>query len=844
MRVVLPWATFEFRRQAFDFSVLNSGALTEMDSPALNRHRARQITHVMDSHSVRRSPRLSQQHFQSIRSTGDSDESLGRSSLVMTHRYARGHSTVLDESGQQLPVNEASNSVSTTKQLKKSTQQYKSFSSTTGQPYTASSVEVGTESSEESDAEGVVSQPVGFVLPPSVTASSANSTGTSFRPRRTDMPQHLYDVEYIKRQRFVHHKEKIITPPRPLNADTTDSGVSHSKVLSMTDQILWRVSSFFYLISTFLLYLDVELLRRFYSLVNPLLLFYQRVSDIRQRSFASFCYLLLLAVAALPLVCLLCGVSLREEPVSSGTGDISIATVKEMLRKEVALQLNYLKNDNYFRNLVAVEILEVQQVILSNGTSQVEAMNRTLLEKLYAMNQSLDNTIREIGNQLNGSFAILVSQLQLGVVRNISWSEGNVTVNLTKHYQTQLEDMNRTHHGIIQHQQDMLNKVKDSLHQILNQTKEELSDVIDDNALESHEKHEQMATKLEKLTNVTQDLDENVVGIEKSVQELKNITDLLSESGSGNITAVFQKLNDVTSEILSLHEKFQKEVNDLKLSRDNDSVIQEKMTNVFLVELNKILRDGNSTFFAELSKLFASAAEMKNISDAMRILEKKFKSGIPHPDPHPSDISEVIRKIVKEELADYSADRLGKFDFALHSVGATVTNQRSPTFNPQSIKDGESSNPLGWWLSLFNARDASCILDPNVYPGQCWAFPGQEGYVTIKLADNILISEVAIEHIPRALSPYDDDIFSAPKDFSVQVSPSLSEEWTSVGDFVFTGEESVQLFSIQNPPEHFVRYIKFEFHSNHGRKEFTCVYRVRVHGKLYVEESKQNKKQS
>jgi len=78
---------------------------------------------------------------------------------------------------------------------------------------------------------------------------------------------------------------------------------------------------------------------------------------------------------------------------------------------------------------------------------------------MYAMNQSLDNTIREIGNQLNGSFTILVTQLQLGVVRNLSWSEGNITVNLTKHYQTQLENMSRTHHGIIQHQQAMLNKV-------------------------------------------------------------------------------------------------------------------------------------------------------------------------------------------------------------------------------------------------------------------------------------------------------------------------------------------------------------------------------------------------
>lgn len=138
----------------------------------------------MDSHSVRRSPRLSQR----FHGTGDSDEILGRSSLIMTHRYTQGS----DESGQQLPM---SNSVNTTKQLKKSTQQYTSFSSTTGQPYTASPVEVGTESSEESDAEGVVSQPaVGFVLTSSVAASSANSTGTSIRPKRTDMPRHLYGM--------------------------------------------------------------------------------------------------------------------------------------------------------------------------------------------------------------------------------------------------------------------------------------------------------------------------------------------------------------------------------------------------------------------------------------------------------------------------------------------------------------------------------------------------------------------------------------------------------------------------------------------------------------------------
>jgi len=79
---------------------------------------------------------------------------------------------------------------------------------------------------------------------------------------------------------------------------------------------------------------------------------------------------------------------------------------------------------------------------------------------MYAMNQSLDSTIKEIGNQLNGSFAILLTQLQHGVVRNISWSEGNITLNLTEHYQAQLKEMNRTHHGIVQNQQGMLNEVQ------------------------------------------------------------------------------------------------------------------------------------------------------------------------------------------------------------------------------------------------------------------------------------------------------------------------------------------------------------------------------------------------
>lgn len=167
----------------------------------------RQVTNVIQSQSVRRSPRLSQR-FVSRLNTGDSNESLGRSSLVTTYHQSTRMTTssngqnvaVLDESGQRFPANDASDSVNVTKQLfhekKVSTQQTTSYSSTTGQPYTSSPVEVGTESSEDSDVESASHAASGFVLAPNITPNICEGfkggKRTSFRPGRTDMPCHLF----------------------------------------------------------------------------------------------------------------------------------------------------------------------------------------------------------------------------------------------------------------------------------------------------------------------------------------------------------------------------------------------------------------------------------------------------------------------------------------------------------------------------------------------------------------------------------------------------------------------------------------------------------------------------
>ena len=75
------------------------------------------------------------------------------------------------------------------------------------------------------------------------------------------------------------------------------------------------------------------------------------------------------------------------------------------------------------------------------------------------MSQSLNSRIEELGKQLNGSFIALITQLQHNVDRNLSWSEGNITINLTDQRQIALQEMNTTYQLIFQQQQNMLAQV-------------------------------------------------------------------------------------------------------------------------------------------------------------------------------------------------------------------------------------------------------------------------------------------------------------------------------------------------------------------------------------------------
>lgn len=57
-------------------------------------------------------------------------------------------------------------------------------------------------------------------------------------------------------------------------------------------------------------------------------------------------------------------------------------------------------------------------------------------------------------------------------------------------------------------------------------------------------------------------------------------------------------------------------------------------------------------------------------------------------------------------------------------------------------------------------------------PGNCWAFTGDRGQVTIRLAQKVYLFNITLQHIPKSIS-LSGSVDTAPKDFVIYVSAPL-----------------------------------------------------------------------
>ncbi|XP_018315610.1 uncharacterized protein [Mycetomoellerius zeteki] len=191
---------------------------------------------------------------------------------------------------------------------------------------------------------------------------------------------------------------------------------------------------------------------------------------------------------------------------------------------------------------------------------------------------------------------------------------------------------------------------------------------------------------------------------------------------------------------------------------------------------------------------------------------------------------EHVRKIVKEVLRIYDADKTGQVDYALETAGGQIISTRCT--QQYDIKSRAFS--LYGFTLYYESNNPRTVIQGNpIQPGVCWAFQDFPGYLLIQLRSFIYVTGFTLEHVSKLILP-NENMSSAPRKFNVWGLLNENDlEPVMFGEYEFTySDESLQYFPVQNteinkPYE----YIELRIRSNHGQLNYTCLYRFRVHGR-------------
>ncbi|EGX53703.1 hypothetical protein AOL_s00006g31 [Orbilia oligospora ATCC 24927] len=214
--------------------------------------------------------------------------------------------------------------------------------------------------------------------------------------------------------------------------------------------------------------------------------------------------------------------------------------------------------------------------------------------------------------------------------------------------------------------------------------------------------------------------------------------------------------------------------------------------------------------------------------------------------------------LIQAALHQYSATILQKPDYALLAHGTLIDPRlTSSTYDPY-----DTPGLLGKLTAFLRPgpNEPAHILTESTNVGDCWSFPQASGQVSLLLAEPIYPTDVTIDHVPRGIS---GDVSSAPQEIEVwvkiedeflrdqagkaasvaigEVSDNastrhyLANGYVRVASFIYdiNSQYPIQTFALPIELEKLgvsVRSVSFRILSNWGRKEYTSIYRLRVHG--------------
>ncbi|NXQ94249.1 SUN1 protein, partial [Sagittarius serpentarius] len=356
-----------------------------------------------------------------------------------------------------------------------------------------------------------------------------------------------------------------------------------------------------------------------------------------------------------------------------------------------------------------------------------------------------------------------------------------------------------------------------------------------------HQEHELRILTLEdllgKLSAESKDIQKELdVAKAKTVRDDDEHSQLLSK-----VKNLELELSRMKSELLTGES--------VKMSCEKIDVIHEKVDAQVRESLKLMLFGDQQDDFPEsllqwLTSNFVSKSDLqtslhdlelqilKNITLHMSVTNQKLTSEVVTNAVANAGISGITEAqaqiIVNNALKLYSQDKTGMVDFALESGGGSILSTRcSETYETKTALISLFGIPL-WYFS----QSPRVVIQPDMYPGNCWAFKGSQGYLVVRLSMKIYPTAFTVEHIPKTLSPT-GNITSAPRNFSVYgLDDEYQEEGKLLGQYVYDqGGEPLQMFPVMEKSENAFQIVELRIFSNWGHAEYTCLYRFRVHGK-------------
>lgn len=245
------------------------------------------------------------------------------------------------------------------------------------------------------------------------------------------------------------------------------------------------------------------------------------------------------------------------------------------------------------------------------------------------------------------------------------------------------------------------------------------------------------------------------------------------------------------------------------------------------------------------------------------------------------EVSSLMNQLVDNAISVFSKDNLAKPDFALHSSGAQVI----PSLTSETLKfrsQGIFLKVVGLITGKGYGKPPITALHHEIHDGHCWPFKGSVGQLGVVLSAPVYVSEVSIDHVPKEVA---SDVRSAPREMEIWGLVEGQENLQRVKEWLERKEaarkEEAELFGAsldgphapntefppaslpQSPPYIRLANFTYDIHaskhiqtfpvrqevaelgidfgvvvllvkSNWGRDEFTCLYRMRIHGQRLI----------